>query len=180
MIRVKNLNFGYGSSEELVLRHVNLHINSGDIALICGPTGSGKSSLLKCFNGLVPHFTGGTMSGEVLVNGKAIQGRQPRQLAETIGYVNQQPEGSFVGDTVEDELVYGMEQLGFTRSKMQGQLDWVCRRFDLGPLLERNLNQLSGGQQQKVAIAAALAAGQRVLLLDEPTSALSPDAAKRY
>ncbi len=178
MIRVKNLNFGYGSSEELVLRHVNLHINSGDIALICGPTGSGKSSLLKCFNGLVPHFAGGTMSGEVLVNGKAIQGRQPRQLAETIGYVNQQPEGSFVGDTVEDELVYGMEQLGFTRSKMQGQLDWVCRRFDLGPLLERNLNQLSGGQQQKVAIAAALAAGQRVLLLDEPTSALSPDAAQ--
>lgn len=177
MIRVKNLKFGYGSSEDLVLRHVNLQIASGEIALICGPTGSGKSSLLKCFNGLVPHFTGGTMSGEVFINGTAIQGLQPRQLAETIGYVNQQPEGSFVGDTVEDELVYGMEQLGFTRSKMQSQLNWVCLRFDLGALLERNLNQLSGGQQQKVAIAAALAAGQRVLLLDEPTSALSSEAA---
>jgi energy-coupling factor transport system ATP-binding protein len=172
MIKIKNLNFGYGRSDSLVLRRVNLHVSSGQMVLITGPTGGGKSTFLKCLNGLAPHFTGGEISGEILIDGSSIVGKFAHDLADLVGFVNQQPEGAFACDTVEEELAFGLEQLGWNPEAMHSRVLELADTFQLQNILERPLVELSGGEQQRVAVAAALAAGQKVLLLDEPTSAL--------
>ncbi|MFZ4117565.1 MAG: ATP-binding cassette domain-containing protein, partial [Rhodoluna sp.] len=118
MIHLKDLTFSYlksdGSkvSESPQINNVNLTISSGEFVLVCGPTGSGKSTFLKTLNGLAPSFTGGVITGELLINGVDLLGLEPHEFASVVGYVNQQPENAFVGDTVIDELVYCAEQLG--------------------------------------------------------------------
>lgn len=176
VITFKNVSFGY--QENALLIGVNLQIPAGQLVLVCGPTGSGKSTLLKLVNGLAPHFTGGELKGEILVNNVSVTGAQPNELAGLIGYVNQQPDGAFVADTVSAEILFGMEQLGFESKVMNERLYEIAKLTGLSHLLEAKLEELSGGQQQAVAIAAALAAGQKLLLLDEPTSALDQDAAE--
>ena len=177
MIALRDVSFGYAGTERPALSRVNLEFLPGEFSLVCGATGSGKSTLLRILNGLAPHFTGGALSGSLIVDGQDVTGSKPHELASQVGFVNQQPESSFVSDTVKQELVYGMEQLGFTREKMVDSLNEVAKLLEIGALLDRPLSWLSGGQQQRVAIASALAAGQRILLLDEPTSALDPEAA---
>jgi len=178
MITLKDLTFSYlradGSpaSETPLLNRVNLEIPAGEFVLICGPTGSGKSTLLKALTGLAPSFTGGLLSGQVIIDGQDLTGKAPFEFANLVGYVNQQPEGSFVADTVLDEIVYGAEQLGKPVIEIEQRLKEVTEILGLTDLLKRDVSSLSGGQQQRVAIASALIAGQRVLLLDEPTSAL--------
>jgi energy-coupling factor transport system ATP-binding protein len=154
-----------------------LEFQPGEFSLVCGATGSGKSTLLRILNGLAPHFTGGSLSGSLVIDGKDVTGSKPHELASMVGFVNQQPESSFVSDTVKQELVYGMEQLGFKREVMVKAIDRVSKLLEIEDLIDRPLSWLSGGQQQRIAIAAALAAGQKILLLDEPTSALDPEAA---
>lgn len=177
MISLHDVSFGYAGTERPALSRVNLEFLPGEFSLVCGATGSGKSTLLRILNGLAPHFTGGSLSGSLFVDGQDVTGSKPHELASQIGFVNQQPESSFVSDTVKQELVYGMEQLGFSREQMASSLDRVAKLLEIEGLLDRPLSWLSGGQQQRVAIASALAAGQKILLLDEPTSALDPEAA---
>jgi energy-coupling factor transport system ATP-binding protein len=177
MIALRDVSFGYSGTERPALSRVNLEFLPGEFSLVCGATGSGKSTLLRILNGLAPHFTGGSLSGSLILDGKDFTGAKPHELASQVGFVNQQPESSFVSDTVKQELVYGMEQLGFGRDKMAELLGHVSKLLEIEDLLERPLSWLSGGQQQRVAIASALAAGQKILLLDEPTSALDPEAA---
>lgn len=177
MIALRDVSFGYAGTERPALSRVNLDFLPGEFSLVCGATGSGKSTLLRILNGLAPHFTGGSLSGSLVIDGIEVTGSKPHELAELVGFVNQQPESSFVSDTVKQELVYGMEQLGFSRDKMSDSLKQVAKLLEIEDLLDRPLSWLSGGQQQRVSIASALAAGQKILLLDEPTSALDPEAA---
>lgn len=177
MISLKDASFGYAGTERPALSRVNLDFYPGEFSLVCGATGSGKSTLLRILNGLAPHFTGGLLSGSLVIDGEDVTGSKPHELAAKVGFVNQQPESSFVSDTVKQELVYGMEQLGFDRQVMSEAIIRVARLLEIEELLDRPLGWLSGGQQQRVAIASALAAGQKILLLDEPTSALDPEAA---
>jgi energy-coupling factor transport system ATP-binding protein len=178
MIKTKDLTLAYLDTESKlatenpVLSRVNVQVDAGEFVLVCGPTGSGKSSLLKALNGLAPHFTGGILTGELWIDGKDVTGREPHDLAEMVGYVNQQPEGSFVADTVIDEIAYGPEQLGIAPDVIAARIEELAARLGITDLLESPLANLSGGQQQRVAIASALASGQKILLLDEPTSAL--------
>ena len=172
MIRLQNLSFRFNHETEPVLTRINLQYSNGEFALICGPTGSGKSTLLKTINGLAPHFTGGTLGGKVWVNETDVTGWAPHRLAEQIGYVNQQPEGAFVAETVDQEIAYSLEQLGKPQDFMFSRVTELAALLGLKGVLTRRLTTLSGGQQQRVAIAAALAAGASTLLLDEPTSAL--------
>jgi energy-coupling factor transport system ATP-binding protein len=146
--------------------------------LVVGETGCGKSTLLRCINGLVPHFTGGAMSGRVVVAGRDTRTHPPRELADVVGIVGQDPIAGFVAEVVEDELAYGMECLGVDPETMRRRVEETLDLLGLVDLRARALATLSGGQRQRVAIGAALTAHPRILVLDEPTSALDPGAAE--
>ena len=176
MIRFDHVSIAYDERAP-VLADVTLAIPEGDLTVVIGRTGTGKSTLLGAINGLVPHFSGGTLSGEVRVDGRSTHTHRPRDRAEFVGYVGRNPLSSFVTDNVEEEIAYGMEQLGLAPAVMRKRVEETLDLMGIADLRRRPLLELSGGQQQRVAIAAVLAAQPRVLVLDEPTSALDPTAA---
>jgi energy-coupling factor transport system ATP-binding protein len=178
VIEWKDVSFTFAGASAPVLRHVDLRIEEGELCLVVGRTGSGKSTLLKSINGLVPYFTGGTLAGDVVVDGRSTRDHPPRQLTDVVGMVGQNPAASFVTDTVEDELAYAMENLGVAPDVMRRRVEDTLDLLGLHELRSRPLTTLSGGQQQRVAIGAVLTASPRVLVLDEPTSALDPAAAE--
>jgi len=177
-VRIDGVSFSYPEAETLALREVSLAIPAGVFVLVAGPTGSGKSTLIRTMNGLVPHFSGGSFSGRVLVSGRDTRHTRPRYLADVVGFVPQDPGAGFVVDLVEDELAYGMENLGIDPLVMRRRVEEVSDLLALENLRRRSVRELSGGERQRVAIAAALAAGPRILLLDEPTSQLDPQGAE--
>ncbi|MDJ0954803.1 MAG: ATP-binding cassette domain-containing protein, partial [Acidimicrobiia bacterium] len=156
----------------------DLMIGDGELCLVAGPTGSGKSTLLGAINGLVPHFTGGRVTGSVLVAGRNTRDLPPAGMADLVGYVGQDPARGFVAETVEYELAYGMEQAGVPPETMRVRVEETLDLMGIADLRDRKLTDLSGGEQQRVAIGAVLTAHPRVLVLDEPTSALDPGAAE--
>jgi energy-coupling factor transporter ATP-binding protein EcfA2 len=160
------------------LRDVDLTIEEGELALVVGRTGSGKSTLLGAMCGRVPHFTGGTLHGRVLVHGRDTRDHRPRDLADVVGVVGQDPLAGFVTDTVEEELAYGMEQLGLPAATMRKRVEETLDLLGIAELRDVPLRELSGGQQQRVAIGSVLTAHPSVILLDEPTSALDPTGAE--
>ncbi|HEX5532941.1 MAG TPA: ATP-binding cassette domain-containing protein [Actinomycetales bacterium] len=178
MIRFEDVSVRYADAEHDTLKHVNLVVEEGELALVVGQTGSGKSTLLGCVNGLVPHFTGGHLTGRVLVDGLDTRTHRPRDLAEIVGVVRQDPVAGFVTDTVEEELAYSLEMLGADATTMRRRVEEILDLLGLAEVRARNLTGLSGGQQQRVAIGSVLVAGPRILVLDEPTSALDPVAAE--
>ena len=177
MITFDDLTVSYDGAQP-VLRRVSFEVPEGDLCVVVGRTGTGKSTLLGAINGLVPHFSGGQVSGEVRVAGRSTRSHRPRDLADVVGFVGQDPLTGFVTDTVEDELAYGMEQLGVSPLGMRKRVEETLDVMGIADLRRRPLLSLSGGQQQRVAIGAVLAAQPRVLVLDEPTSALDPTAAQ--
>ncbi len=178
MIRFNEVTFTYDGADRPTLDRVDLVVGEGELCVVVGPTGSGKTTLLRAVNGLVPHFTGGRLSGEVLVDGRSTRDFPPRELADVVGMVGQNPAASFVTDVVEDELAYTMENLGLDPAVMRRRVEDALDLLGLHDLRYRPLATLSGGQQQRVAIGAVLTASPRVLVLDEPTSALDPAAAE--
>ena len=178
MIVFDDVTITYPGAASPALAHVNLRIPEGELVLVVGRTGSGKTTLLRAINGLVPHFTGGTLSGRVVVDGRDTAHHPPRELADLVGVVPQDPMSGFVTDTVEDELAYGMECLGIAPDVMRRRVEETLDLLGLADIRQRPLRSLSGGQRQRVAIGAVLAAHPRVLVLDEPTSALDPGAAE--
>ncbi|GAA5029163.1 ATP-binding cassette domain-containing protein [Terrabacter aeriphilus] len=178
MITFDHVSVQYADAAAPSLRDVTLEVPEGELVLVVGPTGSGKSTLLRTINGLVPHFSGGTLRGRVTVDGLDTAEHRPRDLATVVGLVEQNPTSTFVTDVVEDEVAYGMETMGLDPTTIRRRVEETLDLFGLTPLRTRSLRALSGGQQQRVAIAALFAAGPRVLVLDEPTSALDPVAAE--
>ncbi len=176
MLELRGISFAYQDAQ--ILTQVDLELLDGEFVVVAGRTGVGKSTLLGVLNGLVPSFTGGRLSGEVLWEGSSILGLPPRELAHLIGYVGQDPSASFVTDTVEEELAYGMEQLGLPGQTMRRRVEETLDLLGIADLRSRDLRTLSGGQQQRVAIGAVLTMHPRLLVLDEPTSALDPTAAE--
>nr|WP_238345028.1 ATP-binding cassette domain-containing protein [Actinopolymorpha cephalotaxi] len=160
------------------MQDVTFEVAEGELCLVVGQTGAGKSTLLRAVNGLVPHFTGGTMAGRVLVDGRDTRTHRPRDLADVVGVVGQDPLAGFVTDTVEDELAYGMESLGLPPDVMRTRVEETLDLLGLAGVRGRPIASLSGGQQQRVAIGAVLTTHPRILVLDEPTSALDPQAAE--
>ena len=178
MIKFSNVSLIYPNSTKTVLEDLNLTIAEGEMVLVIGPTGSGKSSLLRLINGLVPHHTGGILAGDVSVQGISTQLTKPGGMAHLIGIVGQNPVNGFVADTVEEELAFGMEVLNLPNDVMRKRVEEILDLLSLAALRNRSIVTLSGGEQQRVAIGAALVTHPKVLVLDEPTSALDPIAAE--
>src|SRR5580698_8410628 len=178
MIRFDHVTITYSGAPAPVLRDVSLHIDEGEMCLVVGRTGAGKSTLLRAINGLVPHFTGGTLAGRVAVDGRSTADHPPRELADVVGMVGQDPLAGFVTDTVEEELAYGMEQLAVPAATMRKRVEETLDLLGLAELRRCALTEISGGQQQRTAIGSVLTGHPRVLVLDEPTSALDPTAAE--
>ncbi len=178
VIRFEHVTITYPDADRTVLRDVDLAIPAGELCLVVGATGTGKSTLLGAVNGLVPHFTGGTLRGRVTVDGRDTQTYPPRELADVVGVVTQDPLAGCVTDTLEEELAYGMEQLAIEPGVMRKRVEETLDLLGLAELRHRALHGLSGGQLQRVAIGAVLTAHPKVLVLDEPTSALDPTGAE--
>ncbi len=178
MIRFEHVTITYPDAVSPTLVDVSFEIPEGELCLVVGVTGSGKSTLLRAVNGLVPRFSGGVLAGSVVIDGRSTAELPPRDLAEVVGVVGQDPSAGFVTDYVEDELAYAMENLGIAPDVMRRRVEDILDLLGLHELRHRPLASLSGGQQQRVAIGAVLTAGPRILVLDEPTSALDPAAAE--
>ncbi|HIQ01339.1 MAG TPA: ATP-binding cassette domain-containing protein, partial [Anaerolineales bacterium] len=171
--------FTYPGAFSPVLRDLSLEIPPGSFVLVTGPSGVGKSTLLRCINGLVPHTSGGRFGGRVVVGGRDTRTTGPRQLAQRVGFVFQDPEAQFVTDRVEEEVAFALENAGVGPARMQARVEEVLERLGLASLRGRAINTLSGGEMQRVAVAAALALAPSVLVLDEPTSQLDPEGARQ-
>ncbi|MEW2316854.1 ABC transporter ATP-binding protein [Streptomyces bauhiniae] len=178
MIRFEDVAVTYDGAAEPTVRGVDFEVPEGELVLLVGPSGVGKSTILNAVSGLVPHFTGGTLRGRVTVAGRDTRTHKPRELADVVGTVGQDPLAHFVTDTVEDELAYGMESLGLAPEVMRRRVEETLDLLGLADLRDRSLGTLSGGQRQRVAIGSVLTPHPRVLVLDEPTSALDPAAAE--
>ncbi len=178
MIHFDGVSITQPDASEPIISDATFTIPDGDLCLVMGRTGTGKSTLLGAVNGLVPHASGATLAGEVTVASRSTRTHRPRDLADVVGWVGQNPLAGFVTDVVEDEVAYGMEQLGLSPSVMRKRVEETLDLLGIADLRRRPLVELSGGQQQRVAIASVLAAQPRVLVLDEPTSALDPTAAQ--
>ncbi|MFJ9414357.1 ABC transporter ATP-binding protein [Streptomyces sp. NPDC101227] len=178
MIRFEQVSVTYGDAAAPAVQGIDLTVPEGELCLLVGPSGVGKSTVLNAVCGLVPHFTGGTLRGRVTVDGRDTRTHKPRELADVVGTVGQDPLSHFVTDTVEDELAYGMESLGLAPDVMRRRVEETLDLLGLADLRDRAIATLSGGQMQRVAIGSVLTTHPKVLVLDEPTSALDPAAAE--
>jgi len=178
LIRIRELNFTYNGADKPALNNINLTIEDGQFVLLTGASGGGKSTLCRCFNGLVPHFYGGKISGKAEVQGMDILETPPKELATKVGMVFQDPENQLVTTDVEREIAFGLENLGYPKNLIARRIEEALDTAGIAHLRFARNNELSGGEKQKVAIASVLALHPEILVLDEPTSELDPQSAE--
>lgn len=171
-----NLSYWYPGSEAPALREVCTDLRDG-LTVVAGPSGGGKSTLLRVLNGLVPHFHGGRIAGRARVLGSNIVETPTRNIARSVGFVFQDPELQTVYSTVDREVAFGLENIGVPTRMMAGQVEEALRAAGILHLAGRTVRTLSGGERQRVALASSLAMRPRLVVLDEPTSQLDPDGA---
>ena len=178
IIHVDDVSFSYGSTPEPALAHVSLDVHQGDFIGIIGPSGAGKSTLAACLSGAVPHHFGGNFFGAVTVDGKDTCEVSLTDISQIVGSVLQDIDTQMVASAVEDEILFGLENFGVPHSEIEQRINETLETVGIADLRDREIATLSGGQKQKVAIAAILAMRPRVLVLDEPTAALDPASSK--
>jgi energy-coupling factor transporter ATP-binding protein EcfA2 len=179
IIEIKDYSWQYLNTKQPALKEINLRIEEGMFVGIIGANGAGKTSLAFSMNGLIPGQYNGIKHGEVLVYGKEVEEYGHGELQRFTGMVFSDPEAQFTAMTVEDELVFGLENLGMTIPEIRERLEWVIHLTGLEKMLLKPPYELSGGQKQRVALAAVLAMTPKLLILDEPTTMLDPVSRRR-
>ena len=179
LVEVSGLSFSYPGGEP-ALTDISLRVESGEVIALLGSSGSGKSTLLRALSGLVPHFHGGRFSGRVVVDGRDTRHARPADLAGTVATVFQDPEDQIVMTIAANEVAFGLENLGTRAAEIWPRVARSLATVDASHLHDRKLVELSGGELQRVCLASALALEPRLLLLDEPTSQLDPEAAELF
>jgi len=174
LIELNDFWWKYTSSEDWVLRGIDLKVNRGELLAITGPSGAGKTSLCMCLNGLVPHTFRGAMKGSVVVEGVDTRQQSVSALSRKVGMVFQDPESQFIGMSVEEEVTFGPENLALPVDEIERRMNWALKTVGMAGAKNKAPHELSGGQKQRIAIASALVMLPKILVLDEPTSELDP------
>ncbi len=168
-VALQDVCFSYDGQNQ-VLKHISFTAEHGEITLLAGPSGCGKSTLLAILSGIIPNITPGTLTGEVSIDGASILGRGTDEICRQVGIVLQNPEAQIVHKRVEDEIAFGLENLGLAEDRIARQIETVCKLMDLDT--DWQTRTLSGGQKQRLMTASTLAMGQKILVLDEPLANL--------
>lgn len=175
MIQFDDCSFRYKGGEQYALRNISLEIADGEFAGVTGASGAGKTTFTYMVSGLVPHHFAGDFYGAVKVNGQDTVEVKPEILAQMVGEVFQDIDSQMVASVVEDEVLFGMENFGVPKEEIGRRLEETLSLLGIADLRRRQISSLSGGQKQKVAIAAILAMQPEIILLDEPTGELDPE-----
>lgn len=176
MIHIEKLNYRYRDGKQYALRDVNLVIEAGGFVVITGPSGCGKSTLALAIGGYLFRQFDGEVDGSIIIDGMNVRQTQIHDVAETVGLVQQNPEAQFCTLTVRDEIAFGLENRRLAPDMILERMSWALSIVGAGHLTERSLATLSGGEKQKIAIAAMMATKPKVIIFDEPTSNLDPTA----
>lgn len=177
-IHLDNITYFYPNSKEPALDNITLHVDYGEFMVIAGPSGGGKSTLCRIIAGLIPHLYGGKLNGKVYIDGLDISVADVKSVIERVGIVLQNPENQIVNIVVEEELVFSLENLLYTRSEITARLEEVIEKLGISHLRSRTTYGLSGGEAQRVVLGSVLAVKPKILLLDEPLAHLDPPAAR--
>lgn len=179
MIQIKNLNFKYQRGEDFALKDINLTIEKGEFVGIIGSSGAGKTSFTYALNGMIPHHYQGDFYGSVKVKGMDTVEVKPVALSEFVGSVFQDVDAQMVASMVEDEMLFGLENFHVPHAEIEDRIQTALDTIKIAHLRHRMIHTLSGGQKQKVAIAAIIALRPEILLLDEPTGELDPKSSRQ-
>lgn len=176
MIELKNVSFKYELQEEKTIKNLDLYVKQGEFVGIIGKNGSGKTTLCNIIRGIIPDFVQGTITGSISIDNKNIDHIERGEMAELVGFVFQNPFSQISGikKTVFEEIAYGLENLGVPREEIRQRVTDVIKLLKIEDLQDKNPNELSGGQSQRVAIASIIVMNPKVLVFDEPTSQLDP------
>src|SRR5688572_3995459 len=174
---IENLSFQYRTRPELAIENVSFELEPGELLLIAGASGCGKTTLARCINGLIPRSYRGRREGKVLLQGKDVGNMQIADVSQVVGTLLQDPERQIVASNVYNEIAFGPENLGLPREEILARVEGALKRLKIEYLRERETFNLSGGEKQKVALAGLLAMNPSILLLDEPLASLDPASA---
>ncbi len=178
MIRFSNVYFKYSLNDDFALKNITLKIEQSEFLLIVGDSGSGKTTFLRCINALIPHFYHGTFKGDVIVNGVSTRDKNPSEFASIVGTVIQTPQNQVLMTTVEREIAFPLENAGYSEDIISIRIEEALELCGINNLRHKKISELSGGEIQKVVIAASLVHHPKILVLDEPTSQLDPKSAE--
>jgi len=174
---IENLSFQYRTRPELAIQNISFELKPGELILVAGSSGCGKTTLARCINGLIPRSYRGKREGRVLLHGKDVADMQIADVAQIVGTLLQDPERQIVASNVYNEIAFGPENLGLPRAEIVERVEKAMKRLKIEELRERETFNLSGGEKQKVALAGLLAMNPSILLLDEPLASLDPASA---
>ncbi|MDO4280078.1 MAG: energy-coupling factor ABC transporter ATP-binding protein [Peptococcaceae bacterium] len=173
MIQLNQVNFVYHNARSDVgVHHINLHIPKGQVVLLCGSSGCGKTTLSRMINGLIPNFYEGTLSGEITVCGRDTKNSELYELTPFVGSVFQNPKSQFYTVQTDSEIVFACENIGMEKAQIYQRFEDIVDKLNLTPLLGKSLFALSGGQKQKIACASVATLFPQILVMDEPSSNL--------